>query len=105
MTGTTTGQIHGFHHVGLTVPNIEAAVGFFVDGLDCELLFSTEPGSPVGPEYADALNIPVGSRNAGMALLRSAGAILELFEYEVEGQIRSLPRNCDYGGYHLAFHV
>lgn len=33
----------GLDHVGLTVPNIEEATRFFVDALECEVLFDVGP--------------------------------------------------------------
>ena len=35
--------LRGIEHVGLTVPDLDAAVGFFVDVLGCEFVFGDVP--------------------------------------------------------------
>ncbi len=97
--------LRGIEHVGLTVPDLDAAVRFFVDVLGC---------APVMPEIP--LDAAVDGRAAmldvdpaALARLRfqrcGHGTNLELFEYRAPGQATGRPRNSDLAGHHLAFYV
>jgi catechol 2,3-dioxygenase-like lactoylglutathione lyase family enzyme len=100
-------------HVGLTVPDLDAAVVFY-----CEVIGGSElyrlgpfdareiPRMPDGRDWTDAhVNVP-GAR-VWIAMLELAGGrLLELFRYEAPADARTVPpRNCDAGGHHLAIRV
>lgn len=97
--------LRGVEHVGLTVPDLDAAVRFFVEVLGCQ---------PVMDELAldaaeDGVAEVVGVDRRAKARLRflrcGHGSNLELFEYQAPDQATVLPRNSDLGGHHLAFYV
>jgi len=99
-------------HVGLTVPDLEAAVRFY-----CEVFGATEV-TRLGP--FDARELPAtdgrdwceahinvaGARFNFVMLQLGPGMMLELFQYDLPLDRRTdLPRNCDLGGHHLALKV
>jgi muconolactone delta-isomerase len=98
--------LRGTDHIGITVPNLEAAVSFF-----CEVIGYTA-FYDVGPiEFADDwmqthLNVHPRARINKLRFLRCGhGSNLELFEYASPDQRTELPKNSDYGGNHLAYYV
>ncbi|WP_410650383.1 VOC family protein [Amycolatopsis sp. cmx-4-54] len=93
-------------HVAYTVPDLDQAVGFFVDVLGADLVYLTGPVSdPDGDWMARKLNVHARA-SAHIAMLRLGPTMnVELFEYDTPGQNRALPRNSDHGGHHLAFYV
>lgn len=93
------------HHIGWTVPNLSEATAFLRDVLGCEHLFTTQAGEPMDETAAAALNLRAGARCKGISMLKAGGALIELFQYEAEGQQTEPPANSDIGGAHLAFAV
>jgi catechol 2,3-dioxygenase-like lactoylglutathione lyase family enzyme len=97
--------LRGIEHVGLTVPDLDAAVEFFVRVLGCEFVFD---GGEFGgdPDFmVNRLNVHKDARVRYCFLRCATGPNLELFEYDAPGQAQTPPRNSDVGGHHLAFHV
>lgn len=97
--------LRGIEHVGLNVPDLDAAVRFFAGVLGC---------APVMPELAldaseEGCAAMLGVDPAARARLRflrcGHGTNLELFEYQAPGQSTARPRNSDLAGHHLAFYV
>jgi catechol 2,3-dioxygenase-like lactoylglutathione lyase family enzyme len=100
-------------HVGLTVPDVEAAVRFY-----CGVFGATElyrmgpfdaeelPPLPDGRDWTAAhVNTP-GARFRFVMLQLGPSMMVELFQYDrpVDRETK-LPRNCDLGGHHLALKV
>ena len=105
MSGGLPG-LAGGDHIGLTVPDIEAATRFFVDVIGCELVFE------IGPFVADDdwMNIQLGVHPRAVVkslrMLRCRnGPSIELFEYDLEGAGTRPPANSDVGGHHIGFYV
>ncbi|MEJ1936433.1 VOC family protein [Nostoc sp. NIES-2111] len=104
MSGTGLPGLRGIEHVGLTVPDLDEAIGFFCGVLGCEFVFD-------GGRFADRVTMRdrlAVSPEASMryCFLRCPrGPNLEIFEYEAPDQRRKVPRNSDVGGHHLAFYV
>jgi uncharacterized protein (UPF0303 family)/catechol 2,3-dioxygenase-like lactoylglutathione lyase family enzyme len=93
-------------HVAYTVPDLDAAVDFFVEHLGAELIFRDGPfGSPGDAYMLRKLNVhPEAS--CKLAMLRMGRHVnLELFEYDAPERILAPPRNSDIGGGHLALYV
>jgi catechol 2,3-dioxygenase-like lactoylglutathione lyase family enzyme len=97
----------GMEHLGLTVPDLEAAVAFFVDVLGCEYFYDIGPfADPEGTWFSDNLDVHPRAEIPRACLLRCAnGSNLELFEYVAPDQRQAVPRMSDWGGTHLAFYV
>lgn len=99
--------LRGVEHVGFTVPDLEAATRFLVDVLGCEQVYSI---GPIQDERGDwmqqHLNVPSRAVVKELRFFRCGhGPNFEVFEYRVDGQAPTPPRNCDVGGHHLAFYV
>lgn len=94
------------HHIAYTVPDLEQAVDFFVNVLGAELAYRLGPVADSDTDWMTRqLNV---HRDASthIAMLRLGPVTnLELFEYTAPDQNRSLPRNSDWGGHHLAIYV
>jgi glyoxylase I family protein len=96
----------GIEHIGITVPDLEAATRFLVDVLGCEPVFD------VGPYVSDTdwmevhLEVHPRTRINKLRMFRVAnGPSLELFEYVAPDQKKVGPRNSDAGGHHVSFYV
>lgn len=100
-------------HVGLTVPDLEAAVRFYCDVFGAVVIQRMGPydareipHAPDGRDWSDAhFNVP-GARFQFVMLGLGPHMKLELFQYDLPSDRNtSLPRNCDLGGHHLALKV
>ncbi|NSC24711.1 glyoxalase [Streptomyces albus subsp. chlorinus] len=95
----------GIDHVGVTVPDIEAATEFFRRALGAETLYDTLPravGPRGGEETARRLGVPSGTAQVAMRMLRLPhGPGLELFEFRGPRQ-REAAVPSDLGWQHLA---
>jgi catechol 2,3-dioxygenase-like lactoylglutathione lyase family enzyme len=93
-------------HIAYTVPDLDEAVDFFVDVLGAELIYQT---GPVEDKTGDWMSRKLGVHpraSAYVAMLRLGPVTnVELFKYHTPDQNRSMPKNSDYGGHHLAFYV
>jgi len=93
-------------HVGITVPDLEAAIRFFVDVLGCDLLYRNGPfADPEGDGMERGLAV---DRRAGLdlALLRCGPNLnVELLQFATPEPAGPPPRNSDPGATHLAFAV
>lgn len=94
------------HHIAYTVPDLNQAVEFFTDVIGAELVYVQ---GPIQDSESDWMTRQLGvaaEACAQIAMLRLGPVTnLELFEYTAPDQRRSLPRNSDWGGHHLAIHV
>jgi catechol 2,3-dioxygenase-like lactoylglutathione lyase family enzyme len=97
--------IRGIDHIGLTVPNLEEAVDFFVNVIGCTPFYSLGPFES-SEWLANTLDVSANTTMKKLKFLRCFnGSNLELFEYQSEDQNTILPKNSDIGGHHLAFYV
>lgn len=97
-------MIQGIHHTGLSTPDLERTVRFYVDLLGFEELtrFDMPPGSPGMDEM---LELPgVGFR---AALLRLGRTMIEVFQFSDPAPTRAPVRRrvCDHGLTHLCLQV
>ena len=94
-------------HVGLTVPDLDEAVDFFVDVLGCELVYRATP--PVDETVGDWMERNLGvhpESTMRLARLRCGPTTnVELLEYDDPTQREHHPTNSDPGAAHLAFFV
>lgn len=108
MTASPSGLpgLRGTDHIGLTVPDLDQAIEFFVDVIGCEPFYELGPFQSDDDWMATHLNVHPRTVMTRLKFLRCRhGSNLELFEYQSPGQNRSQPRNSDVGGHHLAFYV
>ena len=97
----------GVEHLGLTVPDLEQAIDFFVDVLGCERLYDMGRfADDNGTWMSDNLAVHPRAVIDNFAVLRCAnGANFEVFQYQAPDQVQRWPRMSDYGGTHVAFYV
>ena len=96
----------GVEHVGITVPDMDAATAFFVEVLGAEVLFEVGPFASEDDWMEKHLGVHPRAVIRRLRMLRlAAGPSVELFEYAAPDQDPARPRNSDAGGHHLAFYV
>jgi catechol 2,3-dioxygenase-like lactoylglutathione lyase family enzyme len=101
---TTRPLAAAVHHLAYTVPDLDEAVAFFAEAFGARLAYLAGPISDRSGRWMPR-HLGVHPESVlRIAMLRlGPGANLELFEYQAPDQRRSLPRNSDWGGHHLAF--
>ncbi len=98
--------LRGVDHVGFTVPDLDEATRFLVDVLGCEYLYSLGPFLDAGTWMSDHLDVHPRATIPENRFFRCGGqAIFEVFQYTAPDQRRSVPRNSDIGGHHVALYV
>lgn len=98
--------LRGTDHVGFTVPDLAAAVDFFVNVLGCEPFYELGPFQAEDDWMAKHLNVHPRAVMKKLKFLRCRhGSNFELFEYSAPDQSKHQPRNSDIGGHHLALYV
>jgi catechol 2,3-dioxygenase-like lactoylglutathione lyase family enzyme len=94
-------------HLGVTVPDLQQAIGFFTKVLGAEFLFSFQegPGTSNPADLNKAFGVPADSK-LQIAMLRLGSTLnIELMEYETPDQRTVMPRNSDFDAPHIAFFV
>jgi catechol 2,3-dioxygenase-like lactoylglutathione lyase family enzyme len=98
--------LRGGDHLGITVPKLDEAVKFFVDVIGCEAFYKLGPFKADNDWMQVHLNVNPRAEIPQMRLVRCGHGInLEIFEYASPDQSKTLPKNSDIGGHHLAFYV
>ncbi|WP_137128574.1 VOC family protein [Rhizobium sp. FY34] len=105
--GTGLPGLVGQDHIGLTVPDLDQALDFFVNVLGCGHAYSFGPiRDPDGDFMTAALGVHPRAEIRRAALVRIGfGSNVELFEYAAPDQQRFQPKNSDIGAFHLALYV
>ncbi len=100
-------------HVAITVPDLDKAVTFYSEVIGGTELYrlgpfdaAAMPQMPDGRDWTQAhVNVPGAVLTIAM-LQVGPNLMLELFQYDKPADRRTVPpRNCDYGGHHIAFKV
>ena len=104
--------LRGIDHVGITVPDVEAAVTFYSTLLGAKEVFRLGPFDSRdfpdvnGKDWSLAHVNVADARFTIVMLQLPNGDRLELFQYDrPDDRRKQPPRNCDYGGHHIAFRV
>ncbi len=99
--------MRGVNHIGITVPDLAQAVGFFTDVLGCQKAMSFGPfRDDAGTFMQDVLAVDPRAVIEEITLLRCGfGSNIELFKYTAPDQKTVTTRNSDIGGHHIAFYV
>ena len=85
-------------HVGLVVPDLDAAIKFFEEAIGAQLLWR------VGPFHETPTDVPI--KNVRLAMLRLGPNLnVELQAFEADTQKKAMPSNIDVGAAHIAFFV
>ncbi len=100
--------VRGVDHIGLTVPDIDAAEKFLIDGLGAERLYQllgADDPPLAGAAVEAVVALPPGATIDVVRMYRvGQGPGVELFQYTSPEQ-RPAARGCDFGWQHLAFYV
>lgn len=100
-------------HLGITVPDLDAAVDFYCRILGAEVAYrlgpfdaADMPPQPDGRDWMEA-HVDVQGAKLSIAMLKvGPNMMMELFQYDKPANRRSEPpRNCDIGGHHFALKV
>lgn len=92
-------------HVSFSVPDLDAAVAFFVGVLGAAQLYRRQYApAPNSTEMVDKFN---AHKNASydLAKLDLCDMRIELFQYSAPDIEKRMPRNCDVGGSHIGIVV
>jgi catechol 2,3-dioxygenase-like lactoylglutathione lyase family enzyme len=96
----------GVDHIGITVPDLQQAVDFFVDVIGAEPFYSL---GPYRDDETDFNEVQFGVHPRAvvneMRLLRLGNLNLELFEWDAPGQSRTMPKLSDHGAHELCLYV
>ena len=93
-------------HIGITVPDLMEATGFFVDVLGCEYLYSLGPFQDEGDWMSEHLGVHPRATIPENRFFRCGGqTVFEVFQYNSPDQRTSVPKNSDVGGHHIALYV
>jgi catechol 2,3-dioxygenase-like lactoylglutathione lyase family enzyme len=102
-TTTTVPGLTGIEHIGLTVPDVDAASAFFADVLGGETLYDIGPFGDADDWMANHLAPVRGAHIYRMRVVRIAnGPVLELMQFSGPSMPTALPTQ---GGWHMAFYV
>lgn len=99
---STTGQVTGFWHAGVTVRDMETSLRFYRDVLGLRVLSSTE----LDARYAAPMvGLEFDSIRAVFLAVEGSDARIELFEYRGCERHSGSCRPCDYGAGHFCLFV
>jgi catechol 2,3-dioxygenase-like lactoylglutathione lyase family enzyme len=99
--------LRGHDHTGITVPDVKAATAFFTDVIGCSHAMSFGPFSDdKGTFMQDVVNVNPRAVIDEISMVRCGyGSNIELFQYQSPDQAKTLPKNSDIGGHHIALYV
>lgn len=98
--------VTGVDHIGFTVPDLDEAHAFLTGVLGCEYMYTLGPFAHSDDWMTVHMNVAADTVMRRLNFYRLGGrAILEVFEFEARDQNRSVPRNSDIGGHHVALYV
>ncbi len=104
---TSVPALLGMDHVGITVPDVSAAVAWFEDVLGCTSPLAFGPFSDPETDFIHLL-LDVHPRAVVEHIQHvrcGNGPSVELFQYTSPDQDTSFRKNSDFGGKHIAFYV
>lgn len=93
-------------HLGITVPDLGEAHRFLVDVLGAEYRYRLGGRRGEGDWMSTHLGVADEAVIDDIRFYRlPGGLVVEVFGYVVSDQVRTVPRNSDIGGHHLALYV
>jgi catechol 2,3-dioxygenase-like lactoylglutathione lyase family enzyme len=99
--------LRGHDHTGITVPDVKAATAFFTDVIGCSHAMSFGPFmDDKGTFMQDVVDVHPRAVIDEISMVRCGyGSNIELFQYQAPDQAKTLPKNSDIGGHHIALYV
>lgn len=104
-------RFRGLDHIGITVPDLEAAIAFYLGAFGGQVLYRMGPLDSRDMPQADGRDwtanfIDVPDARVKFAGVQIAGTLLlEIYQYERPLSSIRPPRNSDPGGHHIALRV
>ena len=98
------GGIRYVDHLGLTVPDLDEAVDFFVNVFGCEELYRSRRSNAAEYMVSNFAVDPAASFTLSM-LRCEPNLNIELFQWSAPDQRTAQPRASDNGAHHLSFYV
>jgi catechol 2,3-dioxygenase-like lactoylglutathione lyase family enzyme len=97
----------GVDHMGITVPNAAQARRWFVNVAGCSGPLNFGPfADPKGSLMKDLLGVRPRAVVQHISEVRcGSGSSIELLQYKAPGQNKTVARNSDFAGHHVAFYV
>jgi len=97
----------GIDHVGITVPDVDAAARWFGDVLGGSNPLTFGPFSdPTGDFMHQLVDVDPRAVVERIRMVRTGdGPGVELFQYSAPNQDHTFRKNSDWGGHHIAFYV
>jgi catechol 2,3-dioxygenase-like lactoylglutathione lyase family enzyme len=97
----------GIDHMGITVPNAAQARRWFVNVAGCSGPLNFGPfADPKGSLMKDLLGVRPRAVVEHISEVRcGSGSSIELLQYKAPGQNKTVARNSDFAGHHVAFYV
>ncbi|MDA8264589.1 MAG: VOC family protein [Actinomycetota bacterium] len=102
-TGVVSGSLR-LDHVGISVPDLDAAITFFIDGFGAQVVFRMDRPAAPGPVGAHRLGAPADAQFA-LAMLSLGDGRLELLQWWAAAARGDLPPIESPGGSHVAVEV
>jgi catechol 2,3-dioxygenase-like lactoylglutathione lyase family enzyme len=104
---TSVPGLLGIDHVGITVPDVAGAAGWFEGVLGGINPLTFGPFSdPTGDFMTQLVDVDPRAVVEQIRMVRTGnGPGIELFEYEAPDQDRTFRKNSDWGGHHVAFYA
>jgi catechol 2,3-dioxygenase-like lactoylglutathione lyase family enzyme len=97
--------IRGVEHIGITVPDLEAATTFFAEAFGAEKVYDMIDAPLGGPAIEAGLGVPEGATIEAIRMLRlGEGPNIELFTYSGVSQLRPVVPS-DLGIQHICVYV
>jgi catechol 2,3-dioxygenase-like lactoylglutathione lyase family enzyme len=97
--------LQGSEHIGITVPDMDAAVEFFTRVIGGDLIFDGGAFGGDAQFMTQVLNVHADATLRYCFVRCRTGVNFEIFEYKAPEQRTQPPRNSDIGGHHIAFYV
>ena len=104
-------RFRGLDHIGVTVPDLEAAIAFYLDAFGGRVLYRMGPlDSRDMPQSGrrdwttEFIDVP-DARLAFAGVQLAGGLKLEIYQYERPISEVRPPKNSDLGGHHIALRV
>lgn len=91
-----------FDHVGINVPDAEAAAAFFHDLIGTEIVLDLRPGDPSADWKARFRWHPSAKLLRLLMIRTPGGSRIELFQYDAPDAAREQPHQDDPGATHIA---
>jgi catechol 2,3-dioxygenase-like lactoylglutathione lyase family enzyme len=97
----------GVDHMGITVPNAKQARSWFVNVLGCSGPLNFGPfADPKGNLMKDLLGVKPRAVVQRISEVRcGTGSSLEMLQYKAPGQNKTVAKNSDFAGHHIAIYV